>query len=207
AFDDRGLLVRREKGPFAGMTENHEALDLLEAAEPGAESLDRGMVDLAFAGKRGHGGGDETSQIKGFHMGSSEGDVGRIVRGRGRADHAGRRIPRIFLYRKTCHVSLPCRVENHDTGVPGHEAGSTRDCEFRGAGRCHTWFRQIPLAKAGLAFTIAGRVRVALIDCLVLTSYRGLHDAFGIACQFTAGSQYAGAALDPSKRGVRYARP
>src|SRR5262249_36692596 len=69
AFDHRSLLVGREEGPFSSMTENDQAFDLVEAAEPGAEPLDRGVVDLAVAGKRGHGRGDETSEIKGFHVG------------------------------------------------------------------------------------------------------------------------------------------
>ena len=77
AFDDRGLLVRREESPFSGMTENDQAFDAFEAAEPGAESLDRRVVDLTVAGKRGHGCGNETSEIEGFMSISSVGiDVG-----------------------------------------------------------------------------------------------------------------------------------
>jgi len=72
AFDDRGLLVGREKRPFAGMTENDQAFDAFETAEPGAQPLDRRVVDLAVAGERGHGGGNETSEIKGFHVSSSD---------------------------------------------------------------------------------------------------------------------------------------
>jgi len=60
AFDDRGLLVGREKRPFAGMTENNQAFDAFETAEPGAEPLDRRVVDLPVVGERGHGGGNET---------------------------------------------------------------------------------------------------------------------------------------------------
>src|SRR5262249_44288036 len=69
AFDDRGLLVRCEEGSLPGMTENDQTFDLLEAAKPGAEPPDRGVVNLAVASKRGHGRGDETSEIKGFHVG------------------------------------------------------------------------------------------------------------------------------------------
>jgi hypothetical protein len=54
------------------MTENDQAFDLLEAAEPGAEPLDRRMVDLAVAGEGGDRRGDETSQIKGLHVVSSD---------------------------------------------------------------------------------------------------------------------------------------
>ena len=50
------------------MAENHQALDALEAAEPGAEPLDGGMVDVAVAGEGGDGGGNETSEIESFHV-------------------------------------------------------------------------------------------------------------------------------------------
>ena len=49
------------------MTEHDQAFDALVAAEPGAEPLDRRMVDLAVARERGNRRGDETPQIKGFH--------------------------------------------------------------------------------------------------------------------------------------------
>jgi hypothetical protein len=72
-LDHRGLLVRGEEGSLSGMTENHQAFDVFEAAEPGAEPLNGGVVDLAIAGKRGNRRGNETSQIKGFHVISSDG--------------------------------------------------------------------------------------------------------------------------------------
>ena len=88
------------------MAENDQALDALEAAEPGAQPLDRRVVDLAVAGERGDRRGNETSEIKGFHVefpplgpmlaGSS------ADRGEPRADRV-RRTPteRPALYRKT----------------------------------------------------------------------------------------------------------
>ena len=57
-----------EEGAFASVTENDQAFDAVEAAEPGAEPLDGGVVDVAVAGERGDGSGDETSEIKGFHV-------------------------------------------------------------------------------------------------------------------------------------------
>ena len=66
AFDHRSLLVGRQEGALAGMTENDQAFHAVEAAEPGAQPLDRRMVDLAVAGEGGDGGGNETSEIKGF---------------------------------------------------------------------------------------------------------------------------------------------
>ena len=45
AFDDRGLFVLGEEGAFAGMAENDQAFDAVMAAEPGAEALDRGVID------------------------------------------------------------------------------------------------------------------------------------------------------------------
>jgi hypothetical protein len=50
------------------MTKNHQALDILEAAKPGAESLDRGVIDLAVEGKGCNRCWNETSEIKGFHV-------------------------------------------------------------------------------------------------------------------------------------------
>jgi hypothetical protein len=51
------------------VAENDQAFDAVEAAEPGAEALNGGVVDFAVAGERGHGRGDEASEIKGFHVG------------------------------------------------------------------------------------------------------------------------------------------
>ena len=68
AFDDRGLLVSSEKRPFPGVTENDQAFDAFEAAEPGAESMDCRVVDLTVSGEWGNRCGDETSEIKGFHV-------------------------------------------------------------------------------------------------------------------------------------------
>jgi hypothetical protein len=63
------------------VTENDQAFDTFEAAEPGAEPPNGGVIDFAVTGKRGDGGGDETSQIKGFHVDFLQGiDIGRITR-------------------------------------------------------------------------------------------------------------------------------
>jgi hypothetical protein len=43
------------------MTENDQTFDILKAAEPGAEALDRRVVDLTVAGKRGNRRGNKTS--------------------------------------------------------------------------------------------------------------------------------------------------
>jgi hypothetical protein len=51
------------------MAENHQAFDALEAAEPGAKALNGGVVDLTVTGERGHGRGNEASEIKSFHVG------------------------------------------------------------------------------------------------------------------------------------------
>ena len=48
------------------MTENDQAFDAFKTAEPGAEPLDRRVVDLAVSGKWGNRRGNETSQIKVF---------------------------------------------------------------------------------------------------------------------------------------------
>jgi hypothetical protein len=53
------------------MAENDQAFDAIDAAEPGAQSLDRGVVDGTLPGERGHGGGNETSEIERFHVMSS----------------------------------------------------------------------------------------------------------------------------------------
>jgi hypothetical protein len=50
------------------MAENDQTFDVLKAAEPGAQALDRRMVHLTVAGKGGNRRGDETSEIKGFHI-------------------------------------------------------------------------------------------------------------------------------------------
>jgi hypothetical protein len=52
--------------------EHHQAFDFLEAAEPGAEPLDRRMVDFAVTREGGDRRGDEASQIKGLHVVSSD---------------------------------------------------------------------------------------------------------------------------------------
>ena len=51
-------------------------LDALEAAEPGAEALDRCVVDFAFAGERGNGGGTSPLRSSAFIAISSGCDVG-----------------------------------------------------------------------------------------------------------------------------------
>ena len=66
--DHGGLLVGGQERAFAGMAEHDQALDAVEAAEPGAQALDGGVVDGAVAGERGDGGGNETSEIEGFHV-------------------------------------------------------------------------------------------------------------------------------------------
>jgi hypothetical protein len=50
------------------MTENDQAFDVFEAAKPGAQSLDRSVIDLAVAGEWGYGCGHETPQIESFHV-------------------------------------------------------------------------------------------------------------------------------------------
>ena len=50
------------------MTENDQAFDAFKTAEPGAEPLDRRVVDLAVSGKWGNRRGNETSQIKCFDV-------------------------------------------------------------------------------------------------------------------------------------------
>ncbi len=68
ATDHRGLLFGGEERAFAGVTEHDQPFHVLEAPEPGAKTLDRGMVNLAIAGEGSDGGGNETAQIKGFHV-------------------------------------------------------------------------------------------------------------------------------------------
>ena len=46
-----------QEGAFAGVAEDDQALHAVEAAEPGAEPLDGGMVDVAVAGERVTGAG------------------------------------------------------------------------------------------------------------------------------------------------------
>jgi hypothetical protein len=94
AFDDRNLLVGRQKGPFSRMAENDRALDAGEAAEPGAETLDRRVVHFALAGERGHGRGDKTSEIKCFHRFLQWDRCARIVRGDG--EHRADRVRRTY---------------------------------------------------------------------------------------------------------------
>jgi hypothetical protein len=50
------------------VTENHQAFYAAEAAKPGTEALDRGVIDLAVAGKGGNRRGNKTSKIKSFHI-------------------------------------------------------------------------------------------------------------------------------------------
>ena len=69
ALDHLRLLVRREERAFACMAEYDQAFDTVEAAEPGAQALDRRVVDVAVAGEGSDGCGYETSEIKGFHGG------------------------------------------------------------------------------------------------------------------------------------------
>ena len=72
AFDHAGLLVRSEECPFPGMAEDDQAFHAVEAAEPGAQTLDCRVVDLTVARERGHRRGDEPSQIKRCHVVSSD---------------------------------------------------------------------------------------------------------------------------------------
>jgi hypothetical protein len=61
------------------VTENDQAFDAFEAAEPGAESLDYRVVDLTVSGEWGNRCGDETSEIKGFMSFSSDAKKGPWV--------------------------------------------------------------------------------------------------------------------------------
>src|SRR5712671_822931 len=140
------------------MTENDQAFDAIKAAEPRAKPLDRRMVDLTVAGKWGNGRGNETSQIKGFHVNFSNGDTGRIIRGR-----PMKRVP-IACGEPTrrLHISEDSDLAFHsphrarhfaswklDTRMPDRDAGRPRNCEIcRGrstphefqAGQIRTWF-------------------------------------------------------------------
>ena len=91
--DDRNLAVNRldeasmtafarlrQKRAFTRMTENNQAFDAFEAAEPGAETLDRSVIDFTVAGKRGYGAGTRPRRSRASMCISSDGiDVGRIV--------------------------------------------------------------------------------------------------------------------------------
>jgi hypothetical protein len=53
------------------MAKHHQALHFREAAEPGAESENGGVVDCAIAGERRYRRWDKAFEIERFHLVSS----------------------------------------------------------------------------------------------------------------------------------------
>ena len=63
--DDECLLVLGQEGAFAGVAQDHEALDALDAGQPAAQAVDRVDVDAAVAVERGYRCGDKPAEIDG----------------------------------------------------------------------------------------------------------------------------------------------
>ena len=62
-LNDGNLLGLGEEGAFAGVAQDHQGGDLGEGAQPRAEALNGGEVDLAVRGEGGDGGGVEAAEI------------------------------------------------------------------------------------------------------------------------------------------------
>ena len=62
--DDVELLLLGEERAFAGVAEHDEALHAVDRAEPGAESLDRVVVDVAVFGEGGHRCGVQAAKVE-----------------------------------------------------------------------------------------------------------------------------------------------